>query len=453
MEKLFYYTQTKKGRKLTSSECHLSLEKNETEIVYFGSFLNIRSQVNKSHYIYTLKINLKNGNIIINKIVNENDYDGELINLIKKNNFLLLEELTIDGFIRGQKKIGFWGLKYKKALDEIFNVLKKHLEQDIEFIKTKDYSIPIINNFFDLLVDYHLIKRKIKFHDNVYYHILQDFPTIKQLKLNNNKFLPSLLDKYHIKSKFFIGQLSTRDYTNINIKVLSYVCKLFGENYMDYIKNFDWLEICKIKFIPKNFHVLRNESEKKQIIIIIQNCKKKENKLYEIVEIIYKLLDVREYLEKRGFDLKLKIKTPLDMQIITEEWLLFKKEFIKGYSSKINFPPEFINEIEKPIIINNITFTPRLLQSESDFIMEGFRMKNCMGKQFNNGKIYFYFSLTDDENNECVNLQFKKKDLVQAYSKANTPINKELFNEPIKVLSNRLTPYSDLELKIEKYEI
>ena len=67
----------------------------------------------------------------------------------------------------------------------------------------------------------------------------------------------------------------------------------------------------------------------------------------------------------------------------------------------------------------------KLIKSEEDFITEGMIMKNCMSKQFVNGMFSIFLSMK--LNRRRINLQYRKGKLVQAYSKANSPINEDIF--------------------------
>ena len=52
-----------------------------------------------------------------------------------------------------------------------------------------------------------------------------------------------------------------------------------------------------------------------------------------------------------------------------------------------------------------------------------------------------------------INLQYRRGSFVQAYGKANTPVNKEIFDDAMGILCERLKEYPYLVWKKEKYEI
>mgnify|MGYP003704568665 CR=1 FL=1 len=49
---------------------------------------------------------------------------------------------------------------------------------------------------YEILIDYHLDKKNIKGHNNVYFDIQNNYPKKKWLNQNDNKFLPAILDSY-----------------------------------------------------------------------------------------------------------------------------------------------------------------------------------------------------------------------------------------------------------------
>ena len=104
-----------------------------------------------------------------------------------------------------------------------------------------------------------------------------------------------------------------------------------------------------------------------------------------------------------------------------------------------------------PIVIDGVTYQPKVLLSEDDFRIEGIKMKNCMAKQFVNGAIHIYMALQTGR--KRINLQFKKGNLIQSYAKANTPVPHSLFNGPIEELNTKMRNYPNLEWKREKYDI
>ncbi len=452
MVELFHYTQEKIGKnKQSRSFCDLNLKSDIESIQYCGDFIfdNAtkidRGQIRFSH---KLLINISSGDIEITyKIENIKEDFGEPVKStywVEKNHFLKLQNLTLMGFLYGEKIPGFWGVKYFRATTEIFNKIKLILFENIQesYILNKTYDPYKISPLYDLIVDYHLYKNNIKGHDNVYMHILEEYPKKKWLTKNDNKFLPAILDRYGIKTKYFVSELSLPENEVLNIKTLVYLCRLFGDNYIEYIKELNWNKICKSRFVPQKYHECKTDAEKKCVLTTIKNWNKISVRSDLPVETLYELFKVREFLDSNGYNLKIKVKTVKEVFDQMEEWNVIKKQIVKGYLLKYSIPDDIVNEIEQPIIIENDEYIPKVLLSEDQFILEGYRMKNCMGRQFTNAAIYWFISLSIGK--LTVNLQFKQGVLMVGYGKANTPIDHSIFDAPIDILTERLEKYQNL---------
>jgi hypothetical protein len=459
MELLFYHKQEKKDRKGASkSTCELKLFYDNLVINYIATFeLEYQRYGSKKHIIFNhfFSLNVINGDItVIHKIVNAEDERGMFRNMtnIKKNNFNSFLNLIENGYIRGEKRINYWGVKHKKALDNINQIILKILRPKfkMEFYKEKEYiNKYVIYPLYDLVVDFHLDSKGIKPHDSIYHTIQNEYPKKKWLKKNDNKFLPAVLDSYGIKSKYLIGILNKPHNKPFYISSLNYLCKLFGENYIDYLKQFTWENHCYDLPPNKRTHELKNESEKKCMINVINKWENDTLKTDSLIYSINKLLTIREVVEQKNIDLKFKAKNDIEFDNLMELWSGIKLHFSRGFKLKYILPEEFIKTIEQDIVIGEDVYKPKLLQTEEDFRIEGYTMKNCMSKQFPHGALYLYVSL--QHKRKRINLQYRRGSLVQSYGKANTPVI-DMFNEAIVNLNERFSKYPNIEWKKEKYD-
>jgi hypothetical protein len=461
MDLLFIHNQEKKDKKSKSlSTCDLKLFNDDVSIIYKSTFdfdYQRYGRNKKVLFEHELILNKKTGDIHITyKIINDGLTDMKMFKSTikqKKNNFSLLLDLTENGFERGEKRIGFWGVKYSRAtskiLDLIYSLIKDKFKS--EFIVSKITKGEFEVNFlYDMIVDFHLEMKGIKGHNSVYYDIQHDYPKKKWLEKNDYKFLPSVLDHYGIKSKYLIGELN-KYHSNKSIKLnsLNYICKLFGDNYLDYLKKINWEKHC-FDYAPNNkLHQLKNDSEKNCMVNIINKWENDSLKTDSLVYLVNKLLSIRELLEVRGVDLKFKAKNDSEFDNLLEMWSGIKFHFARGYKVRYDLPKEFLDEIEEDILIDGELFKPKVLVTEEDFRIEGFNMKNCMSKQFLHGSIYIYVGLQCKR--KRINLQYRKGGLVQSYGKANTP-TLEMFNDAITILTQRFKKYTYLEWKKEKYD-
>ncbi len=460
MDLIFKHSQEKIDKKFSSnSNCDIKLYQTDNELIYFAIYdFDYQRYGNKKHVTFEhgFNLNLNNGDIITTyRILNGGVTEEKMFRnsyLKKKNDFKMLLELTENGFIRGEKRINYWGVKYNRQIESminlVFNIIKPKFKSD--FYLNKNYiQKHTINPLYDMFVDYHLDVKKIKAHDGVYFDIKNEYPKKKWLIKNDYKFLPSVLDSYGIKSKYLIGEINKLSGKPINISTLNYICKLFGSGYIDYLKKIKWENHCYDLMPNKKLHELKNDSEKKCMVSVINKWETETLKSDSFVYSINRLLSIREVLKERGVDLSFKAKNDHDFENIMEQWSSIKLHFARGYKVKYVMPTDFIETIEQEININGEIYIPKLILSEEDFRLEGFTMKNCMGKQFSHGAIYIYVSL--QHKRKRINLQYRKGKLNQSYGKANTPVT-PIFGKAIDVLTKRFEVRPNIEWRKEKYD-
>jgi hypothetical protein len=462
MDLLFSYSQQKKDknrkRDESVSECLLRLHKHNDILTCEGIFEFDYDRYGSTSHVtfeHNLALNLITGDVsVCYKIKNNLNTDVKMFRNTdkeRKNDFKLLFDLIENGIIRGEKRRGYWGVKYERAVDKIREIFVEQIQPNFksQFLKDKDYNLkPFYNTIYDMIVDYHLDIKGIKGHDAVYYDIQNDYPKKKWLDKNDNKFLPAVLDYYGIKSKYLIKELS-QNVRQIQISTLNYFCKLFGDNHVEYLKKFIWEIHCYDTPPNKKIHYLKNESEKDFLIKVINNWEIDTIKTDSLIYTLNKLFSIRDLLEQRGLNLKFKVKNDSEFDNLMETWSGLKLHFARGYKVRYLLHEDFVKEIEEDIIIQGEVFKPKILLTEDDFRIEGYNMKNCMSKQFAHGAIYLFVSL--QHKRKRINLQYRKGNLIQSYGKANTPVI-QTFEEPTNILTSRFKKHPTIEWKKEKYD-
>lgn len=454
----YYYEQEKvEKNKPLKSECKLKLVSDDDFVMmtaeYYIEYLRL-GKMNFLTYDHGLTINKKTGDFtVIYRLKNKKDNSYHLyknLSKVKKNNFEMLLDFTQRGFYAGEKRHNFWGVKHRKALTDIFKLLFKELDfvRD-EVTHKKDGAI---NPLYDMLVDCHLEKKGIKGHDLVYWHICEVYPKRKYLKLNDNKFLAAVLDQYGIKSRYLIGSLSNNDGGSIaHLKSLRFLCSLFGESYVDYIKQFDWKNIV-FEYIKTNkVFVCESDAEKKVLVQCLKKYSEIDAYIHDgILNTIYDLFVLKKFLKDNGMVVKLKATTSGQLMTLKDTWELHKKHFKLGYKLKYSIPESIIEQLEQDIVIDDKVYKPTLIMSEDQFKIEGMIMKNCMAKQFNVGNLYIHVAMSLGR--KRVNLQYRKGVLNQAKGKTNTNVPKD-FEKAVELFGERMINYSDVHPIKEKYDI
>jgi len=460
MDFLFKHYQEKTDRKYNSkSSCDLKLFYDGTYINYNSTFdfeydrYGSKKQIIFEHALcvdtttgdITTSYRLNNDNITIDRMFCSR-------NKVKKNDFSMLYDLTINGYIRGEKRTGYWGVKYERAVeniyDTIYNILRTKFKS--QFNKDKKYvDQDYTGSLYELIVDFHLDMKNIKGHDGVYLLIQHEYPKKKWLVKNENKFLPAVLDSYGIKSRYLITQLNSPVGNRVKISSLNYICKLFGDNHVEYLKQILWEIHCCDTPPNRRYHELKNESEKNCMVDTIQKWETDTLKNDSLIYSLNRLFSIREVLEQKGIELKFKCKNDNEFDNLMDTWMDIKQHLTRGYKLRYDLPTEFIETIEQEIVIDDEVFKPKVLLTEEQFRIEGFNMKNCMSKQFPHGALYIFVALQCKR--KRINLQYRKGSLVQSYGKANTPVL-DMFIEPTKILTSRFKNYTHLEWKKERYD-
>ena len=462
MDLLFSYSQQKKDknrkRDESISECLIRLHKHNDELTYEGIFDFDYDRYGTPRHVtfeHNLIVNLITGDVSVKyEIKNNVNIDEKIFRSTdqnKKNDFKLLFDLVENGIARGEKRRGYWGVKYERSVDKICDIFIQQIQPKFksQFLKDKNYKLkPFYNTIYDMLVDYHLDIKGIKGHNAVYYDIQNDYPKKKWLDKNDNKFLPAVLDYYGIKSKYLIKELS-QNVRQIQISTLNYFCKLFGDNHVEYLKKFIWEIHCYDTPPNKKIHYLKNESEKDFLVKVINDWEIDTIKTDSLIYTLNKLFSIRDLLEQRGVNLKFKAKNDVEFDNIMETWSGLKLHFARGYKVRYLIPEDFVKEMEEDIVIDELLFKPKLLLTEDDFRIEGFNMKNCMSKQFAHGVVYIFASI--QHKRKRINLQYRKGNLIQSYGKANTPVI-EIFEEATNILTSRFKKYPTIEWKKDKYD-
>lgn len=461
MDLLFEYYQSKKDRKGSSvSKCEIKLYEKDETLNYVSTFNLEYSRYNiQKHIIFehTFNLSILTGDIYVTyKIINDElTGDKTYKNSFnkKKNDFGMLNVLIYNGFYRGEKRLHYWGVKYERAIDKICFIITNKLKQNLnsEFFINKSYKEkPCVNELYDLLVDFHLNKKNIKGHNNVYYDIMDLYPTKKFLKINDNKFLPSILDSLGIKSKFLIKELNSSELP-INIIALNYLCKLFGENYLDYLKKINWVTHCLDTRLPKmKPECLKNDTEKNSFVKLINNWNSSSINVESIFTGINKLLKLRKSLELKGIPITLTPKNENQFNGLIEKLINLKHYYQRGYKLRYKFSQDFMDDIQQNIEIDGVILKVKVLTTQEDFINEGMFMKNCMSKQFYLGFIHVY--LRGTIKNRHINLQYRKGQLIQSYGKSNSKVA-NIFQPFLDILNEKFKKYQDLTWTKEKYDM
>ena len=448
MEKVFNYKQNKKTDKGKCQEnCSIDIYHYDDTLIVELSYLftymrfdeNNENEIELKRRVETehrLSLDLKTSDFhVFTQTTNKGFLGGSKSSNSRtyKNKFSQLEDITSVGFFGGSKKGSSWGIRYKKKTEEAWDLIRGIIQPRIkdEYLSKKGYHKVEIDPLYDLIVDFHLDKRNIKGHDLIYIDIQEDYPKQKYLKSNDQKFVPAVLEQYGIKNRQFISSLNKNsEGMPIIIKTLNYFSKLFGENYIDYMNKIDWHLHCYKAPPTKKVHPLKNETEKRNMVKLIQRWEEEGLRLNTdltsdgtLIMSLYRLFELRGKIEKRGIELKFTATNDSELDTLFEEW-----ESLRKY----------------------VIYQPKVLSKEEEFKIEGHIMKNCMGNQFTHGIASIFVSLRKGK--RWVDVQYRKGKKTMCYGKANSPTPSD-FKSAIDTLNKRMKMFDDVKWVKDKYDL
>jgi hypothetical protein len=330
------------------------------------------------------------------------------------------------------------------------------------------------------IVQVFVVLNGIKVPNNYHHLINYWYPTKVFLKKNDNKLIASILDRLKIKSKKTIKLLHENPLLDLNFfyKFVRY----FGfEDFHKYIGNVnpslfssisDTTNQPGISQYPLNdstsiFNL--NDTEKFNVLKIINDFteitkitinlnlgmatvsleQQKKSFLNTLDDHIKMLNNIREFYPEIQF----KSQT---VKSFNEEHLEFSRRdnlIKRGYTIEYVFDEKLIEFIEKPIIIDDKnTYYPVILKRDVEYTMEGEHMHHCVGSYSDNDSalIVSLRSLSTD-GYERITCQYNTKDKRCVQSKyfcnATPP---EHFEQPLKILTDKIKNYSKSLISIEK---
>ena len=164
MDLLFSYNQQKKDKNRKTdnqiAQCLLRLYIDGENLCYEGIFDFDYDRYSKKRHVtfeHNFVIDIKSGDINTTyKIINDgltNDKFLKSSTKFKKNDFKLLFDLVENGIARGEKRRGFWGVKYDRSVEQIIDIMISKLRPNFksEFYLNKNYkSNSTFNTIYDL---------------------------------------------------------------------------------------------------------------------------------------------------------------------------------------------------------------------------------------------------------------------------------------------------------------
>ena len=161
MDLLFIHEQKKIDKRYGAvSECTLMLFFDDNNLEFQSKFqfdYNRYGTRKLIEFTHSFNLNINNGDFTVTyKIINDNLTEEKMFRNTtkhKKNDFKLLFDLSENGFVRGEKRKGYWGVKYNRATAELLQLIYSKLNSKIKLdsIRNKKYVDKYqINPLYDI---------------------------------------------------------------------------------------------------------------------------------------------------------------------------------------------------------------------------------------------------------------------------------------------------------------
>lgn len=317
----------------------------------------------------------------------------------------------------------FDDVSFIRSLYDTLNFNSKYPYEDIvECImndKTgSDYEL--LPDVISLVMKKFVEIKKMKVPNNYEYLLTNFYPTEKYLKKNKRKLIASVLDKMGIKCDFMVKKLHLND--KLDLTPVLMLKSLFGNSYLKHLPNLSsqiftekihgYGSINGLMNMVRGGNFKLTDNEKSNMIKIINDFIYNEKSSRAITNVFYDFYD--------HFDMSNKIKDyELDVKplssITYNNWLVEHSELSKqfrlvkkGYTIQYIFDEETINEVETPIIINDVKYQPIILKKEIEYLEEGNHMHHCVGSYVEH-ETSVIISLRKDGGKERVTSEFEYK--------------------------------------------
>ena len=351
----------------------LVLEKDD-EKVSIKFFVNTKSRMNGYTYfkkgtsLFYLTYNIKTGDI----------YHGEILNYHKKNPKKRTSKLTKNAYYKYPVRRFF--CKLKNATNGVFNETDETLitKYAYEFVKHIGFDPSEItyDNVDRLLYKKNMIKKGFKLPNN-YDAFIGTYPILNksESKKFNGKFIEVIMNRMN-----FTGGRFKKILHNLNVlnkTSYEFFNKKFGE---------DLIKKLPDEYIQK---ILDNNNINYEIhdnINFLDLNILKSKKFIEILKLVIdKKIDLWSFLDHIKFYIRLNKYEKVEWESSDEESFisehLYYTEKIEYYNNGIykrTYDQNFVNLIEKEIIVDGIIYKPVVLNDTASYCEESSYQQNCV---------------------------------------------------------------------------
>lgn len=232
----------------------------------------------------------------------------------------------------------------------------------------------------DRLLKFYLDKRKVKYPNN--FGLYREFFSLKEakkiLKKNDSKLVESFMIHQNLTGKKIKKALHSCQ--KLNVILLKDAKKLFGNDWIHQEPNF--IENCLNYKINSFFFGIGQLGEQSNF------TKEELKKIYNIFKLTYFDLEIDEYtfrdhlgiysqLKRYGFDVKWKSTNASEFRVEHLDWSNTLDFYKRGEYTR-TYPQHYYQLLKKPIVIDDVSYHPVILDKTSNYNEETDCQSNCV---------------------------------------------------------------------------
>ena len=279
--------------------------------------------------------------------------------------------LSTDGYRENQQQ--------KDIDNEELILFMKQIEKTLQKeLKVKNDLSYFGEGMGKLLMDWFVKVRKIKVPNDYYYYLSRHYPGIRKLNKFKMNLGRAILDNKNLVGKYYIKLINTHGGYNLNDLVMLKIT--FGENHT--------------KLIPKNFlKISANSSDSKQNLEAnpidhINSLKSREklNLIKVIKEVddpffisqIFDHIYAKKRLNGLGLEKNINCTTLNQFNQEHQNWAELINLCERNEETTYHYQNNFINEMEKNMIVKENTYKVKVLDSDLEYFNEGQVQSHCV---------------------------------------------------------------------------
>lgn len=221
------------------------------------------------------------------------------------------------------------------------------------------------------------INRGIKIPNKWIGYFNEYYPGIKPMRKFGNNLIHTILNEYGVKSKYAIKLLNTNEGIDLDTYKL-----MVGTIGIEQVRRVN-PEIFKVKLWSTYEPQKLTNSEKRNLVSILNSTATRMDDNTSIRMTVNDIMGdhlnrLKTKIMSYGINVKIKATTYDEFSKEHSEWYELYDELVESNVITHHYDNNFIESIERPIIINGIKMTPKVLTNTREYKDESREQSNCV---------------------------------------------------------------------------